>query len=293
MPILEEQSKGRLNEDFTVGYSPERINPGDKFNSIEDVVKVISASDIKTLDIMERLYSTIIKAGIYRASSIQVAEAAKVIENVQRDVNIALMNEFSLILNRMNVDTTEVLEAAETKWNFMKFSPGLVGGHCIGVDPYYLAHQAKKLGLYPDLILAGRRVNDSMPDYLVNEFIKKMSATSLGRGNKVAVFGVSFKENVPDVRNSLVIKLAQKLKELEFDVHIIDPVVDPDLLINEHGLKLKKDPEVNYYDALVYAVPHDGFNFSKPSDIKKFGKENAIFFDLKGKFSKTVSDFRM
>ena len=293
VPILENESGGKLNEYFTVGYSPERINPGDKKNSIESVVKVISASNDSTLEIMDSVYSSIIQAGVYRASSIKVAEAAKIIENVQRDVNIALMNEFSLILNQMKIDTSEVLRAASSKWNFMEFTPGLVGGHCIGVDPYYLAHQAKRLGLYPDLIIAGRRVNDSMPDNLVNEFVKAIRKHSEANVTRIAIFGVTFKENVPDIRNSLVIKFAQKLVELNFEIDIIDPLVEPELLANEYNLSLKIDAKLNYYDAIIYAVPHDIFEFTDVSDIKKYGKENAIFFDLKSQFLKEDSHYRM
>jgi UDP-N-acetyl-D-glucosamine/UDP-N-acetyl-D-galactosamine dehydrogenase len=293
VPILEKESGGKLNEYFTIGYSPERINPGDKKNSIETVVKVISASNDSTLEIMDHVYSSIVEAGICRASSIQVAEAAKVIENVQRDVNIALMNEFSLILNQMKIDTTEVLKTASSKWNFMNFTPGLVGGHCIGVDPYYLAHQAKRLGLYPNLILAGRRVNDSMPDHLVNEFVKAIRKHPASNINKVVIFGVAFKENVPDVRNSLVIKFAQKLIELKFEIDIIDPLVEPGILADEYNLRLRTELKLNYYDAIIYAVPHDIFNFSDVSDIKKYGKENVILFDLKSQFLKEDSNFRM
>ena len=262
-------------------------------NSIENVVKVISASNDSTLEIMHSVYSSIIQAGVYRASSIKVAEAAKIIENVQRDVNIALMNEFSLILNQMKIDTSEVLRVASSKWNFMEFTPGLVGGHCIGVDPYYLAHQAKRLGLYPDLIIAGRRVNDSIPDNLVNEFVKATRKHSEVNVRRVAIFGVTFKENVPDVRNSLVIKFAQRLIELNFEIDIIDPLVEPEFLANEYNLSLKTDAKLNYYDAIIYAVPHDIFEFTDASDIKKYGKGNAIFFDLKSQFLKEESHYRM
>ena len=293
VPIIEEITGGKLNDYFFVGYSPERINPGDKIHTIENVNKIVSASDEKTLNLLSQIYSSIINADIYKAESIKVAEAAKVIENVQRDINIALMNEFSVIFSKMGIDTSEVLNAAASKWNFLKFKPGLVGGHCIGVDPYYLAHQAKRNGSFPELILAGRRINDSVPQYIVNEFLYASCKVSSTTVKNIAVFGVTFKENVPDIRNSQVVEIIKKLIDLNFNVDVFDPLADPKALVSDFGIKLSKKPKLGHYDGVIYAVPHHDFGFKSSSDIKQYGKEGMIFFDLKAVFDKKESSFRL
>ena len=228
IPVVERLSGLSLNEDFFAGYSPERINPGDKSHRVEDILKVTSGSDQATADFVDALYSSVIRAGTFKASSIKVAEAAKVIENTQRDVNIALINELAMIFNKLDIDTLEVLEAAGTKWNFLPFRPGLVGGHCIGVDPYYLTHKAESVGYRPEMILAGRRINDGMGSYVVSQLIKKMINKKIEvSGSRVLVMGLTFKENCPDIRNTKVIDIVDELKAYEVDVDIIDPWCDP------------------------------------------------------------------
>ncbi len=253
IPILEKTSNMKSGTDFKVGYSPERINPGDKEHTIDKIIKVVSGQDKETLKIVARVYSKIIKVGVYEAPSIKVAEAAKVIENTQRDINIALMNELKQIFDKMNIDTNEVLKAAKTKWNFLDFYPGLVGGHCIGVDPYYLAYKAEEVGHHPEIILAGRRINDGMVDYTVNKILKRLIEKDCNiKKCKVLVLGITFKPNVKDTRNSKAIEVVKKLQEFVEVVDVFDPLVD-----KVEGLKLIKNPEFENYDLVVTLVNHD------------------------------------
>jgi UDP-N-acetyl-D-galactosamine dehydrogenase len=260
IPILEKESGLRNGIDFKVGYSPERINPGDKINTLETIVKVVSGQDPDTLDTIARVYELVVDAGVYKAESIKVAEAAKVIENAQRDINIAFMNELSIIFNKMDIDTQAVLKAAGTKWNFLNFSPGLVGGHCIGVDPYYLTYKAEQMGYHSQIILSGRQINDDMGKYVAENTVKRMiKANKQINGSKVAVFGVTFKENTPDVRNTKVVDIIAELEEYGVEVLVIDPVADKEDLWNTYGLKVKNIDDVNGIDAAVFAVPHEVF----------------------------------
>ena len=260
VPILEKQSGLKLGEGFTVGYSPERINPGDKVHTLDNITKIISASDVQTLELMSQIYGTIVKAGIYRASSIKVAEAAKVIENTQRDINIALMNELSIIFNRMGIDTLEVLEAAGTKWNFLPFRPGLVGGHCIGVDPYYLTYKAESIGYHPEMILAGRRINDNMGKYIAERTIKILiNAGRPVRNARVAVLGLTFKENIPDLRNTRVIDIITELKDYGVHVLVHDPMADPAEVNHYYGLTLTAVQDIQEVDAVIVAVAHQAY----------------------------------
>jgi UDP-N-acetyl-D-galactosamine dehydrogenase len=260
IPILEKESNLKFGRDFTVGYSPERINPGDKVHTIDNTVKIISASDQSTLDFLEGIYSSIVKAGLHKSSSIKVAEAAKVIENTQRDINIALMNELSIIFNKMGIDTIEVLEAAETKWNFLSFRPGLVGGHCIGVDPYYLTYKAQNIGYHPEVILAGRRINDNMGKYVAQRTIKMLIAADKQVHNaRVAILGLSFKENVPDIRNTRVTDIITELKEYGVDVLVHDPLVIPEEARHYYGVQLVELSDIHDVDAIVLAVAHSAF----------------------------------
>jgi len=260
VPILEKQSGLKLGEGFTVGYSPERINPGDKVHTLDNITKIISASDVQTLELMSQIYGTIVKAGIYRASSIKVAEAAKVIENTQRDINIALMNELSIIFNRMDIDTLEVLEAAGTKWNFLPFRPGLVGGHCIGVDPYYLTYKAESIGYHPEMILAGRRINDNMGKYIAERTIKILiNAGRPVRNARVAVLGLTFKENIPDLRNTRVIDIITELKDYGVHVLVHDPMADPAEVNHYYGLTVTPVQDIQEVDAVIVAVAHEAY----------------------------------
>lgn len=270
VPILEKESGLKCGIDFKVGYSPERINPGDKFHRLETIVKVVSGMDKESLDIIAKVYELVVEVGVHKADSIKVAEAAKVIENSQRDINIAFMNELSIIFNRMGIDTKSVLEAAGTKWNFLKFFPGLVGGHCIGVDPYYLTYKAEELGYHSQIILSGRRINDDMGKYVAENVVKNMiRADKQIKGATVAIFGVTFKENCPDVRNTKVIDVVNELKEYGINVVIVDPVADKKDLLNIYGLKLQGIDDVNDVDAVVFAVPHEDFKSIKLQEIKK------------------------
>ena len=260
VPILEKQSGLKLGEGFTVGYSPERINPGDKVHTLDNITKIISASDVQTLELMSQIYGTIVKAGIYKASSIKVAEAAKVIENTQRDINIALMNELSIIFNRMGIDTLEVLEAAGTKWNFLPFRPGLVGGHCIGVDPYYLTYKAESIGYHPEMILAGRRINDNMGKYIAERTIKILiNAGRPVRNARVAVLGLTFKENIPDLRNTRVIDIITELKDYGVHVLVHDPMADPAEVNHYYGLTMTAVQDIQEVDAVIVAVAHQAY----------------------------------
>jgi UDP-N-acetyl-D-galactosamine dehydrogenase len=260
VPILERESKLKFGRDFTVGYSPERINPGDKVHTISNTVKIISASDTATLNLLEGIYSAVVKVNLHRASSIKVAEAAKVIENTQRDINIALMNELAIIFNKMGIDTLEVLEAAGTKWNFLPFRPGLVGGHCIGVDPYYLTYKAQSIGYHPEVILAGRRINDNMGKYVAQRTIKMLiDADKQVHNARVAILGFSFKENVPDIRNTRVIDVITELTEYGVDVLVHDPLVIPEEAHHYYGVELVELSDIRDIDAIVLAVAHKAF----------------------------------
>jgi len=282
VPVLESQSNLRFNEDFYCGYSPERINPGDKEHRLTDIVKVTSGSTPEIAEKVDQLYRSIIQAGTYKASSIKVAEAAKVIENTQRDVNIALINELSLIFNKLGINTREVLQAAGTKWNFLPFTPGLVGGHCIGVDPYYLTHKAQEVGYHPNMILAGRRLNDDMGKYIASQVIKLMlqKHIEVSQG-RILVMGLTFKENCPDLRNTKVIDIIAEFQDYGVAVDVYDPWVAPDEALNEYGIAITAAPEENSYDALVLAVAHEEFCAMTLADIKKYLKEKSVIFDVK------------
>ena len=287
-PILERESGYRLNEDYFLGYSPERINPGDKVRTIEKVVKVVSGSDAETTDKLCTLYGSIVEAGIHRASSIKVAEASKVIENTQRDLNIALMNELAIIFHRLGIDTIEVLEAAGTKWNFLPFRPGLVGGHCIGVDPYYLTHKAELVGYHPQVILAGRRINDGMGKYVAESTVKALIHNDLPvRGASVLVMGLAFKEDCKDIRNTRVIDLVTELADYGVKPVVWDPVADKDVARSEYGLELVEFEEARGFDAIVAAVPHKDIVNTPLASIKSRAKAGAPFIDVKSAFSRS------
>jgi UDP-N-acetyl-D-galactosamine dehydrogenase len=282
VPVLEKHSQKKWKKNFNIGYSPERINPGDKVHTFSTIKKIVSGDTDDTLEKIATVYGTAVKAGIHKASSIKVAEAAKVIENTQRDINIALMNELRIIFDKLGISTREVLEAASTKWNFLPFEPGLVGGHCIGVDPYYLAYKAEEIGHHPQIIMAGRRINDAMGRYFTRELIKKMIHKKLNiMDGKVLVLGITFKENVPDIRNSKVIDIIQELESFGANADVWDPVANPDDVQNEYGIKLIETPEENFYEAIIVAVKHNFF-ISKGIDyFKKFLIKNGIIFDVK------------
>lgn len=294
IPILEEISGLKFNEDFYAGYSPERINPGDKEHRVTNILKVTSGSTPEAAALIDNVYKSIINAGTYKASSIKVAEAAKVIENTQRDVNIALINELSIIFNKLGIDTLEVLEAAGTKWNFLPFRPGLVGGHCIGVDPYYLTHKAQSVGYHPEIILAGRRLNDGMGQYVVSQLIKKMLMKKIHvEGAKVLIMGFSFKENCPDIRNTRVIDVVKDLEEYNVSVDIYDPWVSDKDAFDEYGLELMQNPDEGSYDAVVVAVAHKEFRELGYVGVEKLLKGNSVVFDLKYVLDKSQSDIRL
>ncbi|HJR76029.1 MAG TPA: nucleotide sugar dehydrogenase [Nitrospiraceae bacterium] len=285
LPILEKASGLKCGLDFKIAYSPERINPGDKEHTLEKIIKVVSAQDEESLEIVARTYAMVVRAGIHRASSIKVAEAAKVIENTQRDLNIALMNELSLIFHRLGVDTKSVLEAAGTKWNFLKFSPGLVGGHCIGVDPYYLTTKAESVGYHPEVILAGRRINNSMGKFVAEHTMKLLSKLERPISDlKVAVLGLTFKENVPDLRNSRVPDIVNELKEYGLEVLVHDPLAEPEEAVAEYGLRLLPWERIKQVDGIVFAVPHRQY---LQTDIQELLKplrrqRNSVVVDVKG-----------
>ena len=287
IPILEAESGMKCGQDFKVGYSPERINPGDKEHRIETIVKVVSGMDKESIDIIANVYSLVVNAGIYRAESIKVAEAAKVIENSQRDINIAFMNELSIIFNKMGIDTKEVLKAAGTKWNFLNFFPGLVGGHCIGVDPYYLTYKAEKLGYHSQIILSGRRINDDMGKYVVENLIKNLIKENVPvEDAKVAILGFTFKENCPDTRNTRVIDIVNELKEYGINPMIADPEADAEETKHEYGIVLDSVEDIKEMDAVVIAVGHDQFLRFTQEDINKMFKQGTnrrkILLDIKG-----------
>jgi UDP-N-acetyl-D-galactosamine dehydrogenase len=274
IPILEEESELKCGVDFKVGYSPERINPGDKVHRLETIVKVVSGMDEESLEEIAKVYEMVIEAGVHKAESIKVAEAAKVIENSQRDINIAFMNELSIIFNKLGIDTKAVLEAAGTKWNFLKFTPGLVGGHCIGVDPYYLTHKAEQIGYHSQIILAGRKINDDMGKYVAENTVKKMiQANKQIKGAKVAILGITFKENCPDSRNTKVVDIIHELKEYGVEVQVVDPVADVKEVKEEYSIDLCNMEDIKDVDAVVVAVAHDEFRNIKLEDLKKFYKD--------------------
>jgi UDP-N-acetyl-D-glucosamine/UDP-N-acetyl-D-galactosamine dehydrogenase len=298
VPVLERLSGMRWKQDFHVGYSPERVNPGDKEHTVSRIVKVVSGDDAATLAQVADLYGSVITAGIHKASSIKVAEAAKVIENTQRDLNIALMNELALIFGRMDIDTLEVLQAAGTKWNFLPFRPGLVGGHCIGVDPYYLTHKAEAIGYHPQVILAGRRINDGMGAYVAQQTLKQLIKNrSPVPGAKVIVLGLTFKENCPDLRNSKVADVIRELKELGCDVSIHDPIADSDEAVHHYGIALTAWEDLPAQaDAVVAAVPHRAYQTMSLSELLSRLKKNGVFIDVKSAFDRTAiteAGFRM
>jgi len=280
VPILEGKTGLKFNSDFFVGYSPERINPGDKKHTITKITKVVSGSTPETLKELSALYGSIIEAGIYEAPTIKTAEAAKVIENTQRDINIAFVNELSIIFSKMGIDTNEVLKAAGTKWNFLNFFPGLVGGHCIGVDPYYLAFKSEELGYTPEMILAGRRINDSMPTFIVSQIVKQLLKQNKNSQNaKALILGATFKENCPDLRNSKVVDVHQELSEFGFQVEVYDPEADAEVFVKEYGFDKLKEISNNEYDVVILAVAHDSFKTINPKDL--IVKEGVVF-DVKG-----------
>ena len=282
VPILEEESGFKLNEDFFVGYSPERINPGDKQHRLPSILKVTSGSTQESAEFIDSVYASIITAGTHMTSSIKVAEAAKVIENTQRDVNIALVNELAMIFERVGIDTEEVLVAAGTKWNFLPFRPGLVGGHCIGVDPYYLTYKAQQLGYHPQMILAGRRINDNMSLYVAAQVIKLMLAKGMRpMDSRVLVLGLAFKENCPDVRNTKVVDIVNELVSYGATVDVHDPWVDANEAKTEYDLDLVAEPEKGAYDAIIVAVAHDAFCEMGEKGIKAFGKKTSVLYDIK------------
>jgi UDP-N-acetyl-D-galactosamine dehydrogenase len=294
IPILEKESGLVFNSDFFAGYSPERINPGDKEHRIESIIKVTSGSTPEIATKIDKLYSSIISAGTYKASSIKVAEAAKVIENTQRDVNIALINELSIIFQSMDIDTQEVLNAAGTKWNFLPFWPGLVGGHCIGVDPYYLTYKSEEMGYTPQVILAGRKINDRMGVYIADQLLKNFKINSVDpKQSKILVMGLTFKENCPDIRNTKVLDLISHLLDYGCDVECFDPWVNFPINLPSTQIQPIDYPKENYYDAIILAVSHDKFLEMGVETIRKFGKVKNILFDLKYLFSKDETDMRL
>ncbi len=294
VPVVERVSNLVFNKDFYAGYSPERINPGDKEHRVINILKVTSGSTPEVAEAVDQLYKSIIVAGTHKASSIKVAEAAKVIENTQRDVNIALINELSIIFNKLNIDTLEVLEAAGTKWNFLPFRPGLVGGHCIGVDPYYLTHKAQSVGYHPEMILAGRRLNDGMGAYVVSQLVKKMLKNRIQvEGARVLVMGLTFKENCPDLRNTKVVDIVSELCEYGINVDITDPWCSSEEAKKEYGLSLNQKPSNGAYDAIILAVSHDEFKAMGVEAIRQLGRDNHVLYDLKYVLPKESVDMRL
>lgn len=294
VPVLERISGLKFNQDFFAGYSPERINPGDKTHRVSSIKKITSGSTPEVASLVDTLYREIIMAGTHKAPSIRVAEAAKVIENTQRDVNIALVNELALIFNKMGIDTQAVLEAAGTKWNFLPFRPGLVGGHCIGVDPYYLTHKAQSIGYHPEIILAGRRLNDSMGGYVVSQLVKAMTKRRIQvQGSRVLVMGLAFKENCPDLRNTRIVDIVRELREYNIEVDVCDPWVDAQEATREYGLKLVATPQAGAYDGIILAVAHKQFASMGAAAIRALGKHEHILYDLKYVLRADESDLRL
>jgi len=294
VPVLERVSGLKFNVDFFAGYSPERINPGDKAHRVSTIKKVTSGSTPEVAELVDQIYKEIITAGTHKASSIRVAEAAKVIENTQRDVNIALINELALIFNKMGIDTEAVLQAAGTKWNFLPFRPGLVGGHCIGVDPYYLTHKAQAIGYHPEIILAGRRLNDAMGGYVVSQLVKCMTKRRIHvQGARVLVMGLAFKENCPDLRNTRIVDIVNELRDYNVEVDVYDPWVDPAEAQHEYDLTPVDSPKAGAYDAIVLAVAHKQFIDMGAARIREFGKPNNVLYDLKYVLTPQESDLRL
>jgi UDP-N-acetyl-D-galactosamine dehydrogenase len=294
VPVLEKFSGLKFNQDFFCGYSPERINPGDKTHRLPNIQKVTSGSTPEVADLVDQIYLQIITAGTHKASSIKVAEAAKVIENTQRDVNIALINELALIFNKMGLDTEAVLQAAGSKWNFLPFRPGLVGGHCIGVDPYYLTHKAESIGYRPEIILAGRRLNDSMGAYVATQLVKAMTRKGLEvNGARVLIMGLAFKENCPDLRNTRVVDIIQELKDYKVQIDVYDPWAEPNQAQQEHGIELLKSLDQGKYDGIVIAVAHNQFKSMGTKAIHALGKVKHVVYDLKYLLPVDSSDLRL
>ena len=294
VPILELLSGLKFNKDFFCGYSPERINPGDKKNKIKDIKKVVSGSNPKITNLIDKLYSEIINAGTYKAKSIIVAEAAKVIENTQRDLNIALLNELSIIFDKLNISTSEVISAAKTKWNFIPFTPGLVGGHCIGVDPYYLTHKAQKLGYKPKIILAGRNLNNNMSSHVVAKFIQHLKFNKIKTKNpKILILGLTFKENCPDLRNSKIKDIYDKLKNKNYKIDLYDPLAEQNEIFSLYRKKNISKFILNTYDGIIIAVGHSNFKLMGINFIKSLCKKTLVIFDLKGIFKKKYSNFQL
>jgi len=292
MPLLEKESGLRCGIDFKIGYSPERINPGDRVHRLEKIKKVVSGMDEESLNIIAKIYGLIIEAGVYRAESIKVAEAAKVIENAQRDINVAFMNELSIIFNKLGIDTQTVLRAASTKWNFLQFTPGLVGGHCIGVDPYYLTYKAEQIGYHSQIILAGRKINDDMGKYVAENTLKQLiKADRQIKGCKVLVMGITFKENCSDIRNSKVIDIINELKEYGIKAKVVDPLAEESEVRREYGIKLNKLEDITDIDAIIFAVPHEKFKKISLKDLKKIYKDDKlVLIDIKGMFNKKEAE---
>ena len=294
IPVLEKNSGLKFNQDFYAGYSPERINPGDKLHRVTNILKITSGSTPAVADYVDQVYNLVIEAGTHKAASIKVAEAAKVIENTQRDVNIALINELALIFNKMGIDTEAVLQAAGTKWNFLPFRPGLVGGHCIGVDPYYLTHKAQAIGYHPEIILAGRRLNDGMGAYVVTQLVKAMLKKRIQvEDAKVLILGLSFKENCPDIRNTRIIDIVNELKEYHIQADVYDPWVDVSEAEHEYGITPVQTLENGKYDAVILAVAHQQFKVMGADAIRALGKADHVLYDLKYVLSQAESDLRL
>ncbi len=292
--VLEKFSNLKFNKDFFIGYSPERINPGDKKHTLTEIIKITSGSNEKTTNLVDQLYKSIIKAGTYKVSSIKVAEAAKVIENTQRDLNIALINELSIIFNKLKIDTEDVLKAARTKWNFLPFKPGLVGGHCIGVDPYYLTYKAEKLKYKPEVILAGRKINDSMSNYIAKNLIKSLRTKNINtKKPKLLLMGLTFKENCSDLRNSKVFDIISYLNKKNFIIDCFDPWVQNVTSLKNNKIKSISSPKRSYYDCILIAVAHKQFKKMGINKIRKFGKKQSIIYDLKHIFKKNKTDIRL
>jgi len=292
IPILEKESGLKCGEDFKVGYSPERINPGDQVHRLENIIKVVSGMDDEALEIIYKVYDTIIDAGLYRAESIKVAEAAKVIENSQRDINIAFMNELSIIFNKLEIDTLSVLKAARTKWNFLDFTPGLVGGHCIGIDPYYLTYKAEETGYHSQIILAGRKINDYMGKYIAENTVKYLIKADITiKGAKVAIMGITFKENCPDVRNTKVIDIINELYEFGIQVYVTDPIANEMDVYQQYSIRLTTLDKLNDMDAIIMAVKHDVFKDIKLEHLrKKYGVIKPVLIDVKGMFDRALAE---
>lgn len=294
LPIIERVSGLTFNQDFFAGYSPERINPGDKVNTLTKIMKITSGSTPEVADFVDALYGSIVEAGTHKASSIKVAEAAKVIENTQRDLNIAIINEFAKIFNRLHIDTEEVLNAAGTKWNFLKFKPGLVGGHCISVDPYYLTHKAQEVGYRPEVILAGRRINDGMGEYVATQLVKKLSSKKIHIDEaKVLILGFTFKGDCPDVRNTKIIDIVNELKDFNMSVDVYDDWANPEEVKHEYGIDLITELEEGKYDGVVLAVDHSELKEMGEQKLRSFGKDNHVLYDVKHVLKPSEADIRL